>query len=134
MNPDQHKLPLAQIGAANFDSAVLRSDRPVLVAFWAPWSRPCHILDSTLEEVAIACADSVKVVKVNADDYPDLSLWYEVQAIPTLLYVVDGDVRARIVGTASKEAIIAKLQAADHQEATKFQTPPGNRDHEHRDS
>jgi thioredoxin 1 len=52
----------------------------------------------------------VKIVKVNADDNPDLSLWYEVQSIPTLLYFVDGSIRAKVVGTASKEAILAKLE------------------------
>jgi thioredoxin 1 len=111
MNPNQDKPPLTDIGASDFDSAVLRSKLPVLVAFYAPWSRPCHILDSTLDEVATACAHSAKVVRVNADDYPDLSLWYEVQSIPTLLYFVDGDVRAKIVGTASKEAILTRMQS-----------------------
>ena len=104
---------MSDISASEFDSAVLRSTLPVLVAFRAPWSRPCHILDSTLDEVATACAHRAKVVRVNADDYPDLSLWYEVQSIPTLLYFVGGEVRAKIVGTASKEAIIARMRAVD---------------------
>ena len=81
-----------------------------MVAFWAPWSRPCHILDSVLDEVATACAGRVKVAKVNADDNPYLSMWYEIQSIPTLLFFMEGDVRAKIVGTASKEAILAELQ------------------------
>jgi thioredoxin 1 len=88
---------------------VLCSRKPVLVAFSAVWSRPCRILEPELREVAAACAGSVKVVKVNADDNPDLSLWYGVQSIPTLLYFVDGTLRGRIVGTASKKAILAKL-------------------------
>lgn len=111
MNPRPSQSPIAEVGQADFESEVLRSEQPVVVAFWAPWSHPCHILDSALDEVAVACARSAKVVRVNADDYPDLSLWYDVQSIPTLLYFVAGDLRARLVGTASKEAIIAKLQA-----------------------
>jgi thioredoxin-like negative regulator of GroEL len=64
-------------------------------------------LDSALDEVATACAGSVKVAWVNADDHPDLSMWYGIQSIPTLLYFVDGRLRARVVGTASKAAILS---------------------------
>lgn len=108
MNPN--KAHFIEIGGTTFGPEVLKSKQPVLVAFCAPWSRPCHIIDSALERVAVACSGVVKVVKINADDNPDLGLWYEIQAIPTLLYFVNGTVRARIVGTASKEAILAKLQ------------------------
>ena len=108
-NPDNR--PITEIGEANFESEVLSWKQPVLVAFSAAWSRPCQILDSVLEEVAAACAGRVKVVKINADNNPDLSLVWEIQSIPTLLYFVDGNLRARIVGTASKEAILSKLQS-----------------------
>lgn len=97
------------VGEANFESEVLKSKQPVLVAFWASWSRPCHVLESVLGEVVAACAGSVKFVKVNADDNPDLSICYEIQSIPTLLFFVGGNVRARVVGTASKEAILSRL-------------------------
>ena len=62
-----------------------------------------------LQELASACAGRFKVVKVNADDSLDLSLWYEIQSVPTLLYFVRGNPCLRIVGTATKEAILAKL-------------------------
>jgi thioredoxin 1 len=114
MNRNQDKAGIVEVGEANFELEVLKSDQPILVAFCAPWSRPCHILDSVLDEVAIACAGRVKVVKVNADDNPDLSMWYEVQSIPTLLYFVAGRLRAKMIGTASKEAILAKLQTVSH--------------------
>src|SRR5258705_7804093 len=108
-NPDNG--PIIEIGEANFESEVLRWKQPVLVTFSAAWSRPCRILDSVLEEVAAACAGRVKVVKINADNNPDLSLVLGIQSIPTLLYFVDGNLRAQIVGTASKEAILSKLQS-----------------------
>ena len=111
MNANQDKAPIVEVGEANFDREVLKSKPPVLAVFWAPWSRPCHILDAVLDEVAAMCAGKVKVVKVNSDDNPELSLWYEIQSIPTLLYSVEGNVRATIVGTASKEAILAKARA-----------------------
>jgi len=108
-NPDNR--PIIEIGEANFESEVLRWKQPVLVAFSAAWSRPCQILDAVLEEVAAACAGREKVVRINADNNPDLSLMWEIQSVPTVLYFVDGCLRARIVGTASKEAILSKLRS-----------------------
>ncbi len=110
MNSDQQTVVPSEIAERDFESEVLKAQQPVLVAFWAPWSRPCQILSSVLVEVAAACKGRARVVRVNADDNPDLSLWYEVQSIPTLLYFVNGNLRTRLVGTASKEAILAKLQ------------------------
>ena len=111
MNGNPDPSPKAEVGQADFESEVLQGKLPTLVAFWAPWSRPCQILEATLDEVAATCVGSVKVVKVNADDNPELSMWYGIQSIPTLLYFVGGNLRARLVGTASKEAITSKLQA-----------------------
>ena len=110
MNANQQRILPIEVGETRFDAEVLKAKQPVLVAFWAPWSRPCQILDSVLEAVTTACAGTVKVVKINADDCLDLSLWYDIQSIPTLLYFVHGKPRLRIVGTASKEAILAKLE------------------------
>ena len=111
MNTNPDKGPIIEIGEANFESEVLRWKQPVLVAFSATWSRPCRILDAVLEEVAAACDGRGKVVRINADNHPDLSMVWQIQSIPTLLYFVDGNLRARIVGTASKEAILSKLQS-----------------------
>jgi len=99
-----------EIGAANFESEVLRSPQPVLVAFSAPWSQPCRVITSVLDEVAAACAGRAKVLRVNADDHPDLGMWYDIQSIPTLLCFVGGKVCVRIVGTASAKAILSKLE------------------------
>jgi len=103
---------LLAIAAEDFKAEVLESPQPVLVEFWAPWSRPCQVFDSVLQELTSACAGRFKVVKVNADDSLDLSLWYEIQSVPTLLYFVGGNPCLRIVGTATKEAILAKLKSS----------------------
>ena len=60
----------------------------------------------------------VKLVKINADENPNLSLWYGIQSIPTLLYFVDGVVVTRIVGSASKEAILAQLESSTRNDGT----------------
>ncbi len=94
----------------NFEVEVLHSKQPVLVEFWTPWSRACQILDNVLHELAANWAGLIKVVKVNADDNLDLSLVYNIECIPTLLYFKDGTPQARVVGTASKEAILSKIK------------------------
>jgi thioredoxin 1 len=101
---------IQEIGETNFIAEVTESARPVLVAFLAPWSRPCQVIRPVLDEITVACSGDLKVVKVNADDNPDLGLCYGIQSIPTLLCFVDGNERGRIVGTASKKAILAKLK------------------------
>lgn len=108
MNADNAQT--VEIDETNFKSEVLRSEQPVMVAFSAPWSRPCQVFRAVLDDVAAACVGRVKVVKINVDDHPDLGVWYEIQSIPTLLCFVNGKVCVRIIGTASKEAILAKLK------------------------
>ena len=109
MNPSQDKAAIRFVGQTDFASEVLQSDKPVLAVFIAPWSRPCQVLEATLNEVVPACDGRVEVVRINADDQPDLSLWYDIQSVPTLLFFVAGRVQTKLVGTASKEAILAKL-------------------------
>lgn len=103
--------PIREINEPEFEAEVLKSQQPVLVNFRTAWSQPCRVLGPVLDEVAAQCDGQVKVVKVNADDNFDLGLWYDIQFIPTLLYFINGTERARIVGTASKEAILARLQS-----------------------
>jgi thioredoxin 1 len=112
MNLTHTKLSFRFVDEANFESQVLHSRSAVLVAFWAPWSKPCHVIDPVLLEVAQTCAGKIEVVKVDADDNPNLSLRFGVQHIPTLLHFQAGQLRGRLVGTTSKKAIL-KLLFAD---------------------
>ena len=114
--------PILEINEPSFEMEISNSSRPVLVVFSAPWSRPCRIIDSVLADVEAACAGSVKILKVNADDNPHLSLWYGVESIPTLLCFVAGRLRERLVGTASKEAVLTLLRRHGH--AGPGQPPP----------
>ena len=106
------------ITEATFEAEVLASKHPVLVVFRTPWSRPCQVLDPVILEIVRDWAGRVRVVGVNADDCLDLSLRYDIKSIPTLLYFVDGKLQAQIVGTATKDAIIAKLMASSAGAAT----------------
>jgi thioredoxin 1 len=111
MNTIQQREPVVQVSEADFESQVLGAGKPVVVAFWAPWSRACQLVEWQLGEIASACAGSARVAKINADDSPALGLWYDVDSIPSLLFFVDGTLQDRMVGTASREAILAKLRA-----------------------
>ncbi len=112
MNTSENIGTPLHLTAASFEAEVLKSKQPVLVVFGAPWSRPCQVLDPVVQAFARDWAGKVKVVSVNADDSLDLSLCYDIQSIPTLLYFVEGKLRVQIVGTATKEAILAKLKAS----------------------
>jgi thioredoxin 1 len=130
MNMNANKAQIVEIGEPNFKSEVLRSKQPVLVAFLAPWSRPCQVIRSALDEVAATCAGAIRVVKVNADKYPTLSFFYEIQSIPTLLYFVDGSLLAKVVGTASKEAILSRWDTVLHGGDSRCHTPEPNKEDE----
>jgi thioredoxin 1 len=103
--------PILEINEPDFELEVLKYTLPVLVSFWAPWSQPCGRIGPVLDEVAARCNGTARVVKVNVDDNPDLGLRFAIQSIPTLLYFFHGKVSAKIIGTASKEAILAKLHS-----------------------
>ena len=111
MNATENYIEVIQVDEVNFDSEVLQARQPVLVAFVTTWSHACAILTPVLDEIASERDGQLKVVRVNADSNLDLSLWYDVQSIPTLLYFVNGNIRAKIIGTASKEAILSKLES-----------------------
>ena len=119
MDSNKRAAPI-EVGEADFEPEVLQSKQPVVAAFLAPWSRPCQTVETVLADVSAACAGMVKVIKVNADDNPNLGFWYEIQSIPTLLYFVGGNIRAKVVGTVSKEAILSQLKSISHDDDSKF--------------
>jgi thioredoxin 1 len=96
---------------ANFESEVLKSSQPVVVDFYADWCGPCKMLAPTLEEIATEQAGRLKVTKLNVDTYPEIAQRYGVQAMPTLLYFRDGEVRDTSLGAVGKRTVLTKLEA-----------------------
>jgi thioredoxin 1 len=100
-----------EINESEFETEVLRCAQPVLVGFLTGWSKPSRLVEPVLDEVAEACNGNAKIFKVDVDDNPDLGTIYSIQSIPTLIYFVNGAVRAKIVGMVSPKAILAKLNS-----------------------
>ena len=101
-------MSIINISTSNFQDEVLRSDRTVLLDFWAPWCGPCRMVGPILEEIAQERAD-VKVGKVNVDEQPELASQFSVMSIPTLVVMKDGKVVNQTVGARPKGQILALL-------------------------
>jgi thioredoxin 1 len=94
---------------ATFEIDVLKSDRPVLVDFWAAWCAPCRMLAPIVEAVAEKYANSARVVKLNVDDNPSVSQRFGIKGIPTLILFKHGREEERVVGATSEQAISRML-------------------------
>jgi thioredoxin 2 len=99
-------------GDADFTLVAEQSPVPVLVDFWAEWCGPCRMVSPVLDKLAREREGAVKLVKVDVDKNPGLSRRFDVQAIPTLMVIVDGKVAARQAGAAPAEALRRWLDGA----------------------
>ena len=91
-----------EITDANFEELVLKSDKPVLVDFWAEWCGPCRMVGPVVEELSTEYAGKAVVGKVNVDNNSGISAKYGIRNIPTLLFFKNGEVVEKHVGVAAK--------------------------------
>ncbi len=94
---------------ANFQLEVLDQTKPVLVDFWAPWCGPCRALSPILEEIAAEYGDRITVVKINADENPDVVARYGITGLPTINVYVGGEVQKSITGARPKPILLREL-------------------------
>ncbi|TNB73863.1 thioredoxin [Arthrobacter sp. BB-1] len=99
-------------GDADFAAVAEQSPVPVLVDFWADWCGPCRMVSPALDKLARERPGRIKLVKVDVDKSPGLSRRFDVQAIPTLMVLVDGKVAARQAGAAPAEVLRTWLDGA----------------------
>jgi len=94
----------------NFEAEVLKSDKPTLVDFWAPWCGPCQVMGPIIEELAEEIGDKAKVGKMNVDENPETSSKFSIMSIPSLKIFKDGKVVKEFTGTQSQDVLKEALK------------------------
>ena len=96
----------------SFENDVLKSDKPVIVDFWAEWCGPCKQIAPALEEMATEMSDQIVVAKVNIDENPGTPGKYGIRGIPTLLLFKDGEIVSQKVGALPKNQLVEWVQSS----------------------
>ena len=96
---------IIEVTSRNFEEEVIKSEKPVIIDFYATWCGPCKRLSPIIEEVARE-NENVKFVKIDIDNIKDITLEYQVKSIPTLLLIQNGEEKDRIVGIVDKNQIL----------------------------
>ncbi len=103
-------MSVLKITSKNFEEEVLKSDKMVLIDFYADWCGPCRMMSPIIDEIAEEKANSIKVGKVNVDENQDLAMKYGVMSIPTIVIIKNGEVEKTFVGVRDKSEIMEALE------------------------
>jgi len=100
---------LMEFTDGNFESEVVKSDKPCLVDFWAEWCGPCRMVGPVVEEIAKEYAGKLKVGKLNVDDNNKTAVQYGIMSIPSLLFFNGGKVVDQVIGAVPKKQLILRI-------------------------
>ncbi len=100
-----------EVNDNNFDEVVIKSEKPVLVDFWAEWCGPCRIIAPIIEEIAEQFEGKALVVKCDVDSSPNVAAKYSIRNIPTVLFFKEGKIADKQVGAVPKNNFLTKLNA-----------------------
>lgn len=103
-------MSVLNVTSENYENEVLKSDKKVLIDFYADWCGPCKMMSPIIDEIAEEMSDTVKVGKVNVDENQDLAMEYGVMSIPTVIILKNGEVQKTFIGVTDKEKIIEFLK------------------------
>jgi thioredoxin 1 len=106
----ENRVELRHLTGEEFDQVVLQSEAPAVVDFWAEWCGPCHMITSAVQQLASEFEGRALVVKLNADDYPEILGRYGIMGIPTLIYFKGGKEVDRVIGLTGYETLKRKLE------------------------
>lgn len=98
-------MAVININKNNFQEEVIKSDKPVLIDFWASWCGPCRMLSPIVDEIAEEHSE-IKVCKVNVDEESELAAEFQVMSIPSLFVIKNGEIADQSVGVRSKQEIL----------------------------
>lgn len=101
---------VAEITKDNFESKVLKAERPLIIDLWAEWCMPCKMIAPTLDKIADDYRGEIDIAKINVDEYPELATDLSVMNIPTLIFFKDGKEKGRLTGVNTKEYIEKKIK------------------------
>lgn len=98
-------MSVLNVTSENYESEVLKSEKTVLIDFYADWCGPCKMMSPVIDEIAEEMKETIKVGKINVDENQDLAMEYGVMSIPTIVVLKNGEVQKTFVGVTDKEEI-----------------------------
>jgi thioredoxin 1 len=107
----KYNIMALDVNDVNFDDLVIKSDKPVMVDFWAEWCGPCRMVAPIMEEISHEYEGKALIFKCDVDSSPEVAAKYSIRNIPTVLFFKDGKVADKQVGAVPKNNFVAKLNA-----------------------